>query len=282
MELYDRNTINRILASHGFSFSKSLGQNFIIDPEVCPKMADMLAADGDTGVLEIGPGIGVLTKELCQRAGKVVSVELDKRLFPVLEETLGEFSNFELVEGDILKLDPRSLIEEHFGGFKSVKICSNLPYYITSPVIMKFLESRPPVDEMIFMVQKEAAERFCAEIGSRNSGAVTVAVNYYAEAEILFEVGKACFYPPPKIDSAVIKLTPRNKPPVEVSDEKRFFTVVKAAFSQRRKTALNCLSGGLGISKESVLRALSQAGLNEQARAESFSLEEFAKLSDLL
>ena len=282
MELYDYNTVKRILSSHGFSFSKSLGQNFIIDPEVCPKMADMLAADGNTGVLEIGPGIGVLTKELCKRAGKVVAVELDKRLFPVLEETLKEFSNFELVEGDALKLDLNSLISDRFGGFSRIKICANLPYYITSPIIMKLLESRLPAEEIVVMVQKEAAQRLCAEVGTRESGAVTVAVNYYAKAETLFEVDKSRFYPRPKIDSAVIKLSPREKPPVEIADEKRFFAIVKAAFSQRRKTALNCLSGGLGISKESVLRALSEIGVSGQARAESFSLEEFARLSEIL
>lgn len=282
MELYDYNTVKRILSSHGFSFSKSLGQNFIIDPEVCPKMADMLAADSNMGVLEIGPGIGVLTKELCKRAGKVVAVELDKRLFPVLEETLKEFSNFELVEGDALKLNLNSLISDRLGGFSRIKICANLPYYITSPIIMKLLESRLPAEEIVVMVQKEAAQRLCAEVGTRESGAVTVAVNYYAKAETLFEVDKSRFYPQPKIDSAVIKLSPREKPPIEIADEKRFFAIVRAAFSQRRKTALNCLSGGLGISKERVASALSQAGLNEQARAESFSLEEFAKLSDLL
>ena len=282
MELYDYNTVKRILSSHGFSFSKSLGQNFIIDKDVCPKMADTLNADKTVGVLEIGPGIGVLTAELCKRVGKVVAVELDKRLFPVLEETLKEFSNFELVEGDALKIDLNSLISDSFGGFSRIKICANLPYYITSPIIMKLLESRLPAEEIVVMVQKEAAQRLCAEVGTRESGAVTVAVNYYAKAEMLFEVDKSRFYPQPKIDSAVIKLSPREKPPVEIADEKRLFAIVKAAFSQRRKTALNCLSGGLGISKESVLRALSEIGVSGQARAESFSLEEFARLSEIL
>lgn len=282
MNLYDYNTINKILTSHGFTFSKALGQNFLIDPNVCPEMAKHLAADSKTGVIEIGPGIGVLTKELCKTAGKVVAVELDKRLFPVLAQTLGEFDNLEIVEGDALKLDLHALIKEKFGGMKSVKVCANLPYYITSPVIMKLLESKLPIDEIVVMVQKEAAERFCAEIGSRESGAVTVAVNYYANAEMLFEVSRDCFYPSPKIDSAVMRLTLRDKPPVEVKDEQRFFAVVKAAFAQRRKTALNCLSGGLGISKERVLSALNTLGIDERVRAESFTIEEFARLSEIL
>ncbi len=282
MNLYDFNTINRILTSHGFTFSKALGQNFIIDSEVCPEMASHLAANDKTGVIEIGPGIGVLTKELCRVAGKVIAIELDKRLFPVLKETLSEFSNLEIIEGDALKLDLNALIAEKFSDMSSVKVCANLPYYITSPVIMTLLESRLPIDEIVVMVQKEAAERFCAEIGSRDSGAVTVAVNYYADARMLFEVPKNCFHPAPKVDSAVMKLTLRDKPPIDVKDEKHFFTVVKAAFAQRRKTALNCLSNGLGISKNQVLSALNTIGKNEKSRAENFTLEEFAKLSELI
>jgi len=282
MNLYDFNTINRILTSHGFTFSKALGQNFIIDSEVCPEMASHLAANDKTGVIEIGPGIGVLTKELCQVAGKVIAIELDKRLFPVLDETLSEFSNLEIIEGDALKLDLNALIAEKFSNMSSVKVCANLPYYITSPVIMTLLESKLPIEEIVVMVQKEAAERFCAEIGSRNSGAVTVAVNYYADAEMLFEVPKNCFHPAPKVDSAVMKLTLRDKPPIDIKDERNFFTVVKAAFAQRRKTALNCLSNGLGISKNQVLSALNTIGKNEKSRAENFTLEEFAKLSELI
>ncbi|MCH5317377.1 MAG: 16S rRNA (adenine(1518)-N(6)/adenine(1519)-N(6))-dimethyltransferase RsmA [Eubacterium sp.] len=282
MNLYDYNTINKILTSHGFTFSKALGQNFLVDPDVCPEMARQLAADSETGVIEIGPGIGVLTKELCKVAGKVVAIELDKRLFPVLRETLGEFDNLEIVEGDVLELDLSALIAEKFADKKSVKVCANLPYYITSPVIMKLLESRLPIDEIVVMVQKEAAERFCAEIGSRESGAVTVAVNYYAEAQMLFEVTKDCFYPSPKIDSAVMRLKLRDKPPVEVQDENRFFAVVKAAFAQRRKTALNSLSSALGLPKEKVLSALAAIGADERARAESFSIEELARLSEIL
>ena len=282
MNLYDYNTINKILTSHGFTFSKALGQNFLVDPDVCPEMAKRLGADKDTGVIEIGPGIGVLTKELCRVAGKVVAIELDKRLFPVLGETLGEFDNLEIVEGDVMELDLAALISEKFSGMKSVKVCANLPYYITSPVIMKLLESKLPIEEIVVMVQKEAAERFCAEIGSRESGAVTVAVNYYAKAEMLFEVTKDCFYPSPKIDSAVMRLTLRENPPVAVKDEKRFFSVVKAAFAQRRKTALNSLSSALGLPKDKVLSALAEIEADEKVRAESFSLEQLARLSKIL
>lgn len=282
MDLYDYNTVNRILSKHGFTFSKALGQNFLIDPNVCPEMAYELNADENTGVIEVGPGIGVLTKELCKVAGKVVAIELDKRLFPVLDETLSEFDNLQIVEGDVLKLNLKELIEEKFSGMKSIKVCANLPYYITSPVIMSLLESKLPIDEIVVMVQKEAAERFCAEIGSRESGAVTVAVNYFATAEMLFEVKKDCFMPSPKVDSAVMRLRLREKPPVEVENEKRFFAVIKAAFSQRRKTALNCLSNGLSLPKEKVSNALNEIGLSEKSRAENFTMEQFAELSKLL
>ena len=282
MNLYDYNTVNRILTSHGFTFSKALGQNFIVDPEVCPAMAEELSADDKTGALEVGPGIGVLTKELCKTCGKVVSIELDKRLFPVLKETLGEFDNLEIVEGDVLKLNLHEIIKEKFGDMNSVKVCANLPYYITSPVIMSLLEQKLPIDEIIVMVQKEAAERLTAEIGSRESGAVTVAVNYYAEAEMLFEVQKDCFYPAPKVDSAVIKLKIRKAPAVKVKNEEHFFKIVKAAFSQRRKTAINCLSNGLGISKAKISETLSAIGKDEKSRAENFTMEDFAQLSELL
>lgn len=282
MNLYDYNTVNRILTAHGFTFSKALGQNFIIDPDVCPEMVENLCAGEETGVMEIGPGIGVLTKELCKTAGKVIAIELDKRLFPVLKETLGEYSNVEIIEGDILKLNLNAVIKDKFSGMSSVKVCANLPYYITSPVIMALLESKLDIDEIVVMVQKEAAERLCAEIGSRNSGAVTIAVNYYASAQILFEVPKECFYPAPKVDSAVIKLTLRKNPPVHVKNEKHFFAVVKAAFAQRRKTAMNCLSNGLGISKSKVSDALKALNLDEKARAENFSMEDFAQLSEII
>jgi 16S rRNA (adenine1518-N6/adenine1519-N6)-dimethyltransferase len=271
-----------VLSKHGFTFSKALGQNFLIDPDVCPAMAAALNADDETGVLEIGPGIGVLTKELCAVAGRVVSIELDKRLFPVLDETLCDCDNLEIVEGDALKLDLNALIAEKFAGMKSVKVCANLPYYITSPIIIKLLESRLAVDEIVVMVQKEAAERLTAEVGSRECGSVSVFVNFYAESELLFDVPRNSFMPAPKVNSAVIRLKLRDNPPVEVSDEAHFFKVVKAAFSQRRKTALNCLSNGLGLSKAQVTAALEKIGRNSNDRAENFTMEELAALAELL
>lgn len=282
MNLYDINTVNKILSRHGFTFSKALGQNFLIDPDVCPEMAASLNANEHTAALEIGPGIGVLTKELCKVCGKVACIELDKRLFPVLDETLGEFNNLKIIEGDALKMDLKSLIETEFKGMNSVKVCANLPYYITSPLIMKLLESKLPVDDIVVMVQKEAAERLCAPIGSRECGAVTVAANYYAEPEMLFDVGREAFMPSPKVDSAVMRLKIRKKPPVEIQDEAKFFKVVKAAFSQRRKTAANCLSAGLEISKSDAAAALAKAGKSEKDRAESFSMQDFETLARIL
>ncbi len=279
--LSDISVIKKILSEHGFTFSKSLGQNFLINPTVCPRMAEACGADCDTGVLEIGAGIGVLTAELAKRAKKVVSLELDTRLIPVLAETLGEFSNVEVLNADVLKLDLNKLIDDCFQGMH-VAVCANLPYYITSPVIMALLESRIPVDAVTVMVQKEAAARLCAPVGSRDAGAVTVAVNYYAQAEKLFDVSAGSFMPAPKVDSSVIRLNIRKEPPVEVSDEKFFFRVIKAAFGQRRKTASNSLSAGLGIPKDKVSSAIAAAGFEPSVRAESLTMQELARLSECL
>lgn len=281
-DLCDYKTINKILTKHGFTFSKALGQNFLIDSNVCPTMAEMLNADENTGVLEIGPGIGVLTKELCRVAKKVVSIELDDRLYPVLDETLAEFDNFELVKGDAMKLDLNFIIEEKFKDCDDVKVCANLPYYITSPIIMMLLESNLPISEIEVMVQREAAQRLCAEIGSRDAGAVSVAVNYYATSEILFEVGKESFMPSPKVDSAVIKITLRDKPEFKVNNEEKFFSLVKAAFAQRRKTLVNSLSNTLGKSKDEITNALNELGLSPSIRAEKLKMEDLVNLSNLL
>ncbi len=282
MDLYDYNTVKRILSKHGFTFSKALGQNFLINPDVCPQMAESLSADENTGVLEVGPGIGVLTKELCRVAGKVVSVELDKRLFPVLDETLAEFDNLEIINADVMKIDLNKLIEEKFSGCSSVKVCANLPYYITSPVIMTLLESKLPVDEIVVMVQKEAGERLCAEVGSRMAGAVTVAVNYYADSEILFDVNRDSFMPSPKVDSVVIRLTVRKKSKFEVSNEKKFFSLVKCAFSQRRKTALNSISNTMGVPKDKISAVFTELGLDTNIRAEKLTMNDFINIADRL
>lgn len=277
--LCDINTVTALLKRHGFKFSKSLGQNFIIDEEICPAIAEALNADRKTAVLEIGPGIGVLTKELCRVAGKVVSVELDKRLFPVLAETLGDFGNFTLVEGDFMKLDLAELIEKEFSGYDKIKVCANLPYYITSPVIMTLLESRLPIDEIVVMVQREAAQRLCAEAGTKECGAVSAAIQYYGNAEILFEVGRESFMPSPKVDSAVIRITPIADKGYGIDNEKAFFDLVKAAFSQRRKTAVNSVSATLGIPKDKVTEALRELSLDENIRAEKLTMEDFAGLT---
>lgn len=282
MDLYDYNTVKRILSGHGFTFSKALGQNFLINPDVCPKMADSLSADEHTGVLEVGPGIGVLTKELCSVAGKVVSVELDKRLLPVLDETLAQFDNLEIVNDDVMKLDLHKLIAEKFDGCTSVKVCANLPYYITSPVIMTLLESRLPIDEIVVMVQKEAGERLCAQVGTRLAGAVTAAVNYYADSETLFDVARDSFMPSPKVDSVVIRLKVRKDEKYKVNNEKKFFTVVKSAFSQRRKTALNSISNTMGISKKDLTEIFDNLGLDLNIRAEKLLMDDFIHIAEKL
>lgn len=281
MELTDFNVIKRILGRHGFSFSKALGQNFLIDPTVCPRMAELGGAVEGTGAIEIGPGLGVLTVELAKRAEKVVTVELDTRLIPVLAETLSDYRNVEVINADVLKTDLHKLIEDNFQG-KKVNVCANLPYYITSPILMYLLESKLPVENITVMVQKEAADRLCAKVGSRDSGAITVAVNYYAETEVLFDVGRECFMPSPNVDSCVIKLKVRKEPPVKVENEEFFFKMVKAAFSQRRKTASNGISSGMGIGKDKVAEALTMSGLSPTVRAEALSMEELAVLSDNL
>lgn len=281
MELSNIGTIKDILGRHGFTFSKSLGQNFLINPSVCPKMAEQSGAKKGVGVIEVGPGIGVLTCQLAERADRVVAIELDKRLLPVLDETLAEYDNIRIINDDILKIDLKKLIETELSGMEVV-VCANLPYYITSPVIMKLLEDRLPINALTVMVQKEAAQRICAEVGSRQSGAVTVAVNYYAKPQILFGVSAGSFMPAPKVDSAVIRLDILKEPCVQVEDEELFFKVVKAAFSQRRKTLPNSLSAGLQISKVTVTNALNRANVPVNYRAEQLTMEQLAKISNAI
>lgn len=279
--LSDISVIKSVLSRHGFTFSKALGQNFIINPGVCPRIAEEGGAGEGVGVLEVGAGIGVLTAELAKRASKVVCVELDTRLLPVLDETLGEFDNVKIINGDILKVDIHRILEDEFGNMPVV-VCANLPYYITSPVIMRLLESRLKIDSVTVMVQKEAAVRLCADVGSRDSGAVTVAVNYYAEAQKLFDVSRGSFMPSPNVDSAVIRLDILKNPPIEVSDEKFFFSMVKAAFSQRRKTASNGISAGMGIPKPTVIEAIEAADLSPTVRAEALTMEQLGRLCEEL
>ncbi len=279
MQLSDKKEIGALLEKGGFTFKKSLGQNFLIDPDVCPAMA-RAACDEKTGVLEIGPGAGVLTAELARIAQQVVAIELDERLRPVLQKTLAEFGNVNVIFGDAMKLDLAKIIDEQFSGCSRVTVCANLPYYITSPIIMKLLESRLPIESLTVMVQKEAAERLCAEVGSRAAGAVTVAVRYYADAEILFDVPRESFMPSPKVDSAVIRLNICTEPPVAVQDEEWFFKVVKACFAQRRKTLCNTVSNTLGVEKSRLVAALEEMGLSSDVRSEKLTLSQLAELSD--
>lgn len=281
MNLSDIKTIERILKKHGFSFKKSLGQNFLINADVCPQMAEF-ACNKNMGVLEIGPGIGVLTKELSLAAKRVVAIELDERLKAILPETLAECDNVEVIFGDAMKLDLREIIKQKFSDCEGVCVCANLPYYITSPIIMMLLESKLPIENITVMVQKEAAERLCADVGTRESGAVTVAVDYYANAKILFDVDRYSFMPPPNVDSAVIQLEIRKEPKVFVKNEREFFALVKSCFAQRRKTLVNTVSNTSNYSKDALRKALNEIGLSETVRAEQLSIEELAQLSNLL
>lgn len=280
-ELSNINVVREILSRHGFHFSKALGQNFIVNPEVCPRIAYESGVDKDMCALEIGPGIGVLTKELAKRAKRVLAVEIDEALPPVLAETLAEFDNVTVLGADVLKIDVLKTAREHFGDTPFV-VCANLPYYITSPILMKLLEEGCGAESIIVMVQKEAAQRIAAKPGTRDCGALTAAIHYYSEPEKLFDVGKNSFVPAPKVDSSVIRLKIRKEPPVSVPDEKYFFKVIRASFGQRRKTLANSVSGGLGFTKDEILCALERCGLSPTARAEELSLEDFAAFSAAL
>ena len=282
MELSNINHIKALLSRHGFQFSKALGQNFLINPEVCPKMAEMcVSGDENFAVIEIGPGIGVLTKELSKVSKKVVAIELDKRLIPILSETLADCFNCEVINADAIKLDLDALIKEKFPGLR-VAVCANLPYYITSPIIMGLLEANLPLDNITVMVQKEAAQRLCAAPGERDCGAVSAAVSYYCEPEILFGVDRESFLPAPKVDSAVIKLKLRKEPPIKPKSEQMFFKAVKAAFAQRRKTILNSVSVTMHIDKALLSQKLEENGVAPTKRAEALTMQELCTLSDII
>ncbi|MCL2019980.1 MAG: 16S rRNA (adenine(1518)-N(6)/adenine(1519)-N(6))-dimethyltransferase RsmA [Oscillospiraceae bacterium] len=282
MNLTSIKTIKELLARHGFAFSKSLGQNFLINPSVCLKIAsegrDVI--DYAPCVFEIGAGIGVLTKELSRTCKKVVCVEIDRALEPILAETLADCSNVEIVWGDVMKIDLAELFAQKFEGEEEIICCANLPYYITSPVIMRLLEERLPLKTITVMVQKEAALRLCSPVGSRDCGAVSVAVRYYSEPKKLFNVSRGSFIPAPSVDSAVIRLKVHGGERYrgDVSDERLFFRIVRAAFSQRRKQLANPVSEELNLPKERIKAALSACDLNTSARAEDLTLEEFIKL----
>jgi len=277
--LTDSGQIKALLARHNFRFSKSLGQNFIINPSVCPRIAEEGGAAPGTGVIEIGAGIGVLTVELSRRCKKVVCIELDRRLEPVLAETLADCGNVTVVYGDVLEVNLAELIQREFAGMEVV-VCANLPYYITSPIVMGLLEQRLPIRSITVMVQKEAAARITAPMPSRQAGAITAAVAYYAEPKQLFSVSRGSFLPAPNVDSAVIRLDLRREPPLRLTDEARFFRVVRGAFAQRRKTIANSLSSSLGLDKQQVIRCLEAAGVPPGVRAEQLSLEELGRIAN--
>lgn len=273
--------IKELLGKYGFSFSKGLGQNFLINPTVCPKIAEFGFAGNGYGILEIGAGFGVLTAELAKRADKVTVVEIDKRLMPVLNETLSEFDNINVINGDIMKINLEKLIKDEFAGMKTA-VCANLPYYITSPVIMLLLESGIPVEAITVMVQKEVAQRLCAKVGTRQAGAVTAAVQFYGKAELLFEVSRGSFMPSPNVDSAVIRIKPDKYYRSMVDDKDLFFKVVRGAFSQRRKTMVNSLSSVLGVPKSLLSECLEFCGIEKNIRAEQLSMEELILFANRL
>ena len=283
MALTDLSVIRDLCARYDFSLSKGFGQNFIINPGVCPRIAEASGIGPGWGALEIGPGIGVLTEQLAERADKVVSVEVDTRLQPLLAETMDGHPNFKLVLGDVLKVDLAALLKAEFPGMP-VAVCANLPYYITSPILMRLLEERLPIRSITVMVQKEAAQRLCAAPGTRQAGAISYAVAYYAAPELLFTVQPGSFYPAPKVTSAVIRLTLHDTPPVQPAngDERGLFRLIRAAFSQRRKTAANAVAAGLGLPKPRVTAALQAAGLDARLRPEQLTLADYCALQAAL
>ena len=281
MDLCNINDIKALLARHGFHFSKSMGQNFLIADWVPRDIAEAAGLDEGCGVLEIGPGIGPLTVQLAQRAGRVAAIELDRALLPILAETLAGYPNAQVIPGDVMKLDLAALAAEQFPGM-AVKACANLPYNITTPVITKLLEAGC-FQSITVMIQREVARRICAEPDSADRGAFSLFCQYHAQCELLFDVGPECFLPAPKVTSSVIRLIPRSQPPVD-ADPEALFRLVKAAFAQRRKTLLNALSAAYGsrLSKDELRQAISDCGLSETVRGERLSLEEFSHLANIL
>lgn len=277
-----QNTI-AVLQKYNFNFQKKFGQNFLIDTHVLEKIMDSAEITKEDCVLEIGPGIGTMTQYLAERAGHVVVVEIDKNLIPILEETLSAYDNVTIINNDILKVDINKLVDELNEG-KPIKVVANLPYYITTPIIMGLFESHVPIKSITIMVQKEVADRMQVGPGTKDYGALSLAVQYYAKPEIVANVPPNCFIPRPGVGSAVIRLTRYEQPPVEVADEKRMFALIRASFNQRRKTLVNGLANApeLGLSKEAVTDALEKLGLPPTVRGETLTLEQFASLSNIL
>lgn len=272
-----------VINKYSFAFQKKFGQNFLIDSNVLENIVEAAGITKDDFVLEIGPGIGTMTQYLCESARQVLAVEIDKMLIPILEDTLSEYDNVEVINQDVLKVDIKSLVEEKNNG-RPIKVVANLPYYITTPIIMGLFESKVPIESITIMVQKEVADRMQTGPGSKDYGALSLAVQYYAEAKVMLNVSATCFMPRPNVDSAVIKLTRHQKSPVEVKDESLMFRIIRASFNQRRKTLVNGLknSSELDFSKEEITEAIKSIGKEENIRGEKLTLEEFAKLSNAL
>ncbi len=281
MQLCDINQIKSLLTRHGFRFSKSMGQNFLTAAWVPEQIAEAAGLSEELGVLEVGPGIGCLTEQLSKSAGKVVAIELDSALKPVLAETLGGFENTKIVFGDVLKTDIRQLMQQEMPGMRKV-VCANLPYNITSPLISALINAEC-FEAMTLMVQREVAQRICAKAGTSEYGAFSVYVNWYTKPEILFDVSPDCFVPQPKVWSSVIQLVSRKEPPAQVEDEQLFFKIVRASFNQRRKTLVNGLTAGLGgYSKEQITQAITSCGYDERIRGETLDIAGFAAIANAL
>lgn len=270
--------IKQLFERHGFSFSKTLGQNFLVNPSVCPKIAEMGNSKAGFGIIEIGTGVGVLTNELAKTADKVVAIEIDDRLIPILNETLKEYDNVKVINDDVMKVDLAKIIDEEFCGL-DVAVCANLPYYITSPIIMMLMEQRLPIKSITVMVQKEAAQRLCAKLGTRDVGAVTVAVRYYSEPKLLFNVSRGSFMPSPNVDSCVIRFDIKDTSVYNVGDEEFFFKVVRASFSQRRKTLSNSVSSALKLPKDKIIEAITNCNLAPNVRPEQLLMEDFVNFA---
>lgn len=272
-----------IINKYGFSFQKRFGQNFLIDEHVLDKIVDAALVGKEDGVIEIGPGIGTMTQRLCEAASKVVAIEIDKELIPILSETMSGYDNVKIINADVMKTDLDKLIREEFSGM-SVKVVANLPYYITTPIVMSLLENHLPVESITIMVQKEVAQRMQAGPGTKDYGALSLAVQYYADTYIAANVPPNCFMPRPKIGSGVIRLTVRKEAKVEVADEKLMFSLIRAAFNQRRKTLVNAVTNfpGLDYTKEDIEKALAELDISEKIRGEALSLQQFAELSNIL
>lgn len=277
-----QNTI-AVLQKYKFNFQKKFGQNFLIDTHVLDKIIDAAGITKEDFVLEIGPGIGTMTQYLCENASEVAAVEIDKNLIPILEDTLSAYDNVNVINQDILKVDIETLVREKNNG-RPIKVVANLPYYITTPIIMGLFESHVPIDSITIMVQKEVADRMQVGPGTKDYGALSLAVQYYAEPEIVANVPPNCFMPRPKVGSAVIRLTRHAKPPVEVEDEKFMFRIIRASFNQRRKTLVNGLNNApnIQVSKENILKSLEELGVGANIRGETLTLEQFAKLSNIM